>query len=68
MPWIDNTRCTRELDCPAARLCKHDAMTLREESGDEPGTAAGPPRIDLEKCKRCGDCEHACRERAIRMI
>lgn len=68
MPWIDSKKCSRELDCRAARLCKQDAMFVRDEDEEEPGRAKGPPLVDLEKCKRCGDCEHTCTERAIKMI
>ena len=68
LPWIDTSKCTGELDCRAARLCKQGAMHVREESEDEPGKAKGCPLIDLEKCKRCGECENACTERAIKMI
>ena len=68
MPWIDTNRCVRELDCRAAKLCKQGAMSVREESEEEAGRAKGSPVIDLEKCKRCGDCEHACTEHAIKMI
>lgn len=68
MPWIDTGRCTRKLDCQAALLCKVGAMSVREESEDEAGMAKGTPVVDLEKCKRCGDCEHACKEGAIKMI
>ena len=68
MPWIDTKKCARELDCRAARLCKQAAMEVAAESADEPGKADRCPMIDLEKCKRCGECEAACTERAIKMI
>jgi NAD-dependent dihydropyrimidine dehydrogenase PreA subunit len=68
MPWIDTRKCTRQLDCKAARLCKQEAMQVQEESDEEPGKSKKCSAIDLEKCKRCGECESACGEGAIKMI
>lgn len=67
IPWIDRSKCALELPCPAARGCKQGAMVERPES-EETGKAVGRPVIDLEKCKRCGDCEPACPPGAVKML
>ena len=68
IPWVDRSKCKRELDCPAARQCKERALQVQQESGEEEGRAIGGPVVDLEKCKRCGDCELACPEGAVKMV
>ncbi len=68
IPWIDRSKCRRELECPAAKQCKKQAFELPPESEDEPGKSRDYPWIDLEKCKQCGDCEKACPERAVKMV
>ncbi|PKQ28783.1 MAG: hypothetical protein CVT63_01005 [Candidatus Anoxymicrobium japonicum] len=68
MPWIDRALCKRELDCKAALNCKKKAFHVQPASMDEPGLAAEFPLIDLEECKRCGDCEKACANHAVKMI
>ena len=68
LPWVDTTKCKRELDCKAAKLCKVGAFKVRAPCADEPGKACGFPYADLELCKRCGECEHACTECAVKMI
>lgn len=68
LPWIEYSKCKRELDCACAAQCKEGAFQAREESETEPGRAKDCPIIDFEKCKRCGDCEHACPEGAVKMI
>ncbi len=68
IPWVDRTRCTRELDCKAAKYCKKGAFKVQPESEDEPGKARDFPWVDLEQCKQCGDCEKACTERAVKMV
>lgn len=68
IPWLDTTKCKKATDCKAAEYCKHDAVTVQEESADQPGVAVDYPKVDLELCKRCGECEHACTENAIKMI
>lgn len=68
MPWVDTTKCTRKLDCKAASYCEYDAFLVRPESEETPGKASGFPVVDFELCKRCGDCEKACAEKAVKMI
>lgn len=68
IPWIDRTKCSRKLDCKAAAYCKKQAFQVQPPSGEEPGRAADFPRVDLEECKQCGDCEKACTEGAVRMV
>jgi Pyruvate/2-oxoacid:ferredoxin oxidoreductase delta subunit len=68
IPWVDRTKCKRELDCRAARFCKKQAFQVLEPSDDEPGLAVDYPRVDLEVCRQCGDCEKACPERAVKMV
>lgn len=66
MPWVDTRRCRKELECRAALLCKIGAFK-EGEPGPE-GTSKDFPKVDLEACKRCGDCEHACPYGAVKMI
>ena len=65
MPWVDVQRCNvREVctDCKAARLCVNRSFQV--VSGED-GCRIG---IDFEKCKRCGECAHACELGAVKMI
>jgi len=68
IPWVDRTKCKRELDCRAAQYCKKGAFQVQPASEDEPGKAKDYPRVDLEQCKQCGDCEKACPEKAVKMV
>ncbi|MBU4174318.1 MAG: hypothetical protein KKB90_05810 [Actinobacteria bacterium] len=68
MPWIDKSKCIRALDCEAASHCEKGAFQVQKESETEPGFAEDYPMIDLEMCKLCGDCEHACTENAVKMV
>jgi len=68
IPWVDRNKCTREMDCRAARYCKKEAFQAQPESKEEPGRQKDFPLIDLELCKQCGDCEKACTEGAVKMI
>ncbi|MBN2168893.1 MAG: 4Fe-4S binding protein [Actinobacteria bacterium] len=65
---MDTTKCDKATDCNAAKYCKHDAMNIQPESTELPGVAIDFPRVDLELCKQCGECEHACDRNAIKMI
>jgi ferredoxin len=69
MPWIDREMCdiaeTCE-GCKAALLCKHGAFQVMPgDNGDGNACRVG---IDLEKCRLCGDCSHACDRGAVRMV
>lgn len=68
MPWIDTTKCKKTVDCKAARQCREQAMYVQPEAEGQPGIAVDYPRVDLEQCKLCGECEHACPEGAVKMI
>jgi formate hydrogenlyase subunit 6/NADH:ubiquinone oxidoreductase subunit I len=68
IPWVDKTKCKCELDCRAAAQCKKQAIEVQPACEDEPGRACDFPRIDLEVCRKCGDCEKACPEHAVKMI
>ncbi len=67
LPWIDRTKCDiREHceSCKAADHCINGAFyIMRGENGASCTTA-----VDLEQCKRCGECEHACERGAVKMI
>ncbi len=69
MPWIDRDLCNiAEVcdDCKAARYCKHGAFNVipaGNGSGDRCRIA-----IDMEKCRLCGECSHACELGAVRMV
>jgi heterodisulfide reductase subunit A-like polyferredoxin len=66
MPWIDRLSCdVREVGeaCKAARHCPHGAFQVVKENGGEPGVW-----VDMEKCRRCGECSHACDRFAVKMI
>jgi heterodisulfide reductase subunit A-like polyferredoxin len=65
IPWVDTTKCdiTQRCEgCKAARLCPHGAFSVVNSEG------ACRVFIDLEACKRCGECAHACELGAVRMI
>ena len=68
IPWIDKSKCIRKLECEAASHCKKGAIQVQKESETEPGLARDYPMIDLELCRQCGDCEHACTENAVKMV
>lgn len=68
IPWVDRTKCKRELDCAAARQCKKKAFTVGPPSSEELDRASDFPLVDLERCRQCGDCEKACPERAVKMV
>ncbi len=68
IPWIDRTRCKRELDCAAARNCGKKAFVVQAPSESGDGLARDYPRVDLDQCRQCGDCEKACPERAVKMV
>ena len=68
MPWIDRQKCKKESGCPASKKCEQGAFRVRGGSDEETGRTGDFPLIDLELCKRCGDCEHACPEGAVKMI
>ncbi|MBU1670661.1 MAG: 4Fe-4S binding protein [Actinobacteria bacterium] len=68
MPWIDRGRCDRKLDCAAARVCPRGALEVGPESEEEEGRASEYPLVDLEHCRRCGDCAKACPEGAVKMV
>jgi Pyruvate/2-oxoacid:ferredoxin oxidoreductase delta subunit len=68
VPYLDRTRCRKVVDCKAAKHCKHGAFVVQGVCEEEPGTACDFPRVDLERCKSCGECEHACGERAVKMV
>ncbi len=69
MPWVDVQKCAIEercTDCKAARYCKYDAFQIVRGGngwGDKCRIA-----IDLEKCRLCGDCAHACELGAVKMV
>ena len=66
IPWVDRGKCKREAECAAAAACKQKAFEV--QPSDEPGVACDFPRVDLEACKQCGDCEKACPEGAVKMV
>jgi Pyruvate/2-oxoacid:ferredoxin oxidoreductase delta subunit len=65
MPWVDVQKCNvKDIcdDCKAARFCKNGSFQV---VSDENGCRIG---IDYERCKRCGECSHACELGAVKMI
>ncbi|MBN1289228.1 MAG: 4Fe-4S binding protein [Actinobacteria bacterium] len=68
IPWLDTTKCRKAIDCRAAEFCKYETIHVQPESPEQPGIAVDYPKVDLELCKRCGECVHACTENAIKMI
>jgi len=68
IPWVDRSKCKRECDCKAASVCKQKAFEAQPPSEDEPELACGFPRVDLERCKNCGECQKACPEGAVKMV
>ncbi len=65
LPWVDTTKCNiKETcgDCKAARLCKNGSFQVIG------GEADCRIAVDFEKCKRCGECAHACELGAVKMI
>ncbi len=65
MPWVDTTRCDiseRCGECKAARLCPNGSFKVVEDNG------RCRVAIDMERCKRCGECSHACELGAVKMI
>ena len=68
IPWVDRTRCNRDIDCSAARVCPRGVFQVSPESEEEPGLASDYPQVDLERCRQCGDCARACPEQAVKMV
>ncbi len=68
MPWVDRQKSKKELDCPASKKCEQGAFQVLEESEEEPAKAVDFPVVDLERCKRCGDCVKACPDGAVKMV
>ena len=69
IPWLDVEKCTIAEhcdDCKASRSCKYDAFNV------VPGYSGSGRKcriaIDMEKCRLCGDCVHACELGAVKMI
>ena len=65
MPWVDVLKCNvKDIcdDCKASRTCINGSFRV---VSDESGCRIG---IDYEKCKRCGECAHACELGAVKMI
>ncbi len=68
MPWVDRLRCDVESvgkSCKAAKHCPHGAFTVREKGGEG---KAHDVFIDWERCRRCGECSHACDLFAVKMV
>lgn len=69
MPWVDRLKCDVASvgeGCKASRHCPHEAFTVQrknEEAGETFDLF-----IDLEKCRRCGECSHACDQFAVKMV
>jgi formate hydrogenlyase subunit 6/NADH:ubiquinone oxidoreductase subunit I len=69
MPWVDRLKCdVAEVgeSCKAAKYCPHAAFTVTWKPGDENGQY--DILIDLERCRRCGECSHACDKFAVKMV
>lgn len=69
LPWVDRLSCdVAEVgeSCKAARHCPHGAFTVQKRDGGNGLTY--DIFIDLERCRRCGECSHACDMFAVRMV
>ncbi len=65
LPWVDTTKCDIAGvcgECKASRLCVNGSFEVIADAG---GCRIG---IDYERCKRCGECVHACALGAVKMI
>ncbi len=65
LPWVDVGKCDIGevcYECRASKLCNNGAFQVLSENGK------CRVAIDFEKCKRCGDCSHACDKGAVRMV
>lgn len=69
MPWIDVEKCDiaeRCEECKAVLFCPHGAFRVIRAGEEGGGTCR--VGIDFEKCRRCGNCSHACDLGAVRMV
>lgn len=49
-------RCPQNHSCPSIKVCPVNALS---QNGYE------APKVDLEKCIKCGKCTHSCPMRAL---
>jgi dissimilatory sulfite reductase (desulfoviridin) alpha/beta subunit len=69
MPWIDRDKCDVAQvgeNCKAALHCPHGAFQVM--NGGKDSREAYRIALDLEKCRLCGECSHACDRFAVKMI
>lgn len=56
---VNSSVCPQSHSCPAVRVCPVGALSQR-------GNKA--PRVDLNKCIKCGKCVRYCAYRAIKLV
>lgn len=64
-PWIDVKKCDVEetcSECKASKFCRSGSFQVISDNGK------CQVAIDFEKCKRCGECAHACDRGAVKMV
>ncbi len=54
--YVDNYRCPENHRCPSIRVCPVGALTQERYEA---------PKVDMEKCIKCGKCVKYCPMRAI---
>ncbi len=53
---VNKLRCPQNHRCPAVKVCPVDALSQNKYSA---------PRVDLDKCIKCGKCTKACPTKSL---
>ncbi|MCK9191135.1 MAG: 4Fe-4S binding protein [Sphaerochaetaceae bacterium] len=56
---INSSACPQSHACPAVQVCPANALSQRGKKA---------PRVDLNKCVKCGKCVRYCSYRAIKLV
>lgn len=56
--YIDTLRCPANHKCPALSVCPYAALSQNGYNA---------PRVDMDKCIKCGKCVNTCPMKALRI-
>lgn len=56
---INSSDCPQSHACPAVQVCPANALSQRGKKA---------PRVDLNRCVKCGKCVRYCSYRAIKLV